>query len=209
MKPKILSTENQTRLTAVTKLGLKIESTFIPYSKSRNFKPLAKPKIYTLSEFNNLSLNWKVRLIKTTHLILDGDLGDQRSIDKDRVIIETDYSAGIGHCSAYKRNARLTIDYVGSIEQEIETGKPSTEFGTFASNEIAQPDPLSVLYSLITDSEVLNYSGFDDWALEFGYDPDSRKAEKIYRDCLEIALKIQNGLGTETLNQLRELLQDY
>ena len=42
-----------------------------------------------------------------------------------------------------------------------------------------------------------------------GYDPDSRKAEGIYRACLELALKLRNGLGEKLLAELREAVADY
>lgn len=44
---------------------------------------------------------------------------------------------------------------------------------------------------------------------ELGYDPDSRKAEAIYKACLEIALKLRNALGEDGLAKLREAAQDY
>lgn len=56
---------------------------------------------------------------------------------------------------------------------------------------------------------MLDSSTFEEWANEFGYDPDSRKAEVIYRACLEIALKLRNGLGEDRLRDLRELFTDY
>ena len=74
---------------------------------------------------------------------------------------------------------------------------------------IPAPALKDVLYSLIMDSDVLNYTGFEDWASNFGYDTDSRKGEKLYQDCLAIALKLKAILGNETIEALQLAFQDY
>ena len=58
-------------------------------------------------------------------------------------------------------------------------------------------------------SDVLNAGTFEEWAGDFGYDLDSRNAEKIYRACLDNALKLRAMLGNDALDKLRELFQDY
>lgn len=40
---------------------------------------------------------------------------------------------------------------------------------------------------------------FEDFCSRFGYDTDSRKAEKIYNDCRKISAKLENFLGKESL----------
>ena len=109
-----------------------------------------------------------------------------------RTILETDYSAGVAHCPSY-RQGRRTVD----VERETETGR-----------RIA-PDACNVIASLSMDSGVLDCSSFEEWAGKFGYDVDSRKAESIYRACLEIALKLRNGLGEEGLRALQIATEDY
>lgn len=46
---------------------------------------------------------------------------------------------------------------------------------------------------------------FEDWANEFGYDTDSRKAEKTYRACQDNALKLKKILSAEQIQALKEL----
>jgi hypothetical protein len=164
--------------------NIKLVYEFVPFSKSRN-KGDVSP-----------SLNYKVRVLKG-----------------EREVLETDFMMGCGHCPAYKR-AKVTKSYETQrlIKAECEAGV-SHKLGYGASimptrNKI-EPTAADVFYSLVLDAGVLDYSGFEDWALEFGYDKDSRKAEKIYRDCLDTALKLKNGLGDSVLNELREALQDY
>jgi hypothetical protein len=67
-----------------------------------------------------------------------------------------------------------------------------------------QPDPVEVLNCIARDGDALQ-STFEDWASDFGYDADSRKAEKIYRACQDNALRLRrlvSGADFETLARL-------
>lgn len=200
---------DQPEMTAAEKIrawmeahGVSVESTFVPYSKSRNAKGggMGGDKPWP-------SLNWSVRILAP----------------KGRMILETSYSAGSAHAPAYKASAekikRAAMFYGRSdqvtradmIAWELENGKAvaSVGGGQFSGREPITPDPVAVLASLAMDSSVLDAGGFEAWAAEFDYDPDSRKAEAIYRACLEIALKLRAGLGEAGLSALREVCQDY
>jgi hypothetical protein len=174
-------------------LGLTLESVFVPYSKSRNFKDGAF--------MNEKSLNWKVTL-------------KYNGFD----VITTDYSAGIGHCPSYKNydakihGMRLSMLHATFLEHEIEKGTAcdgwAAEWGGKGRKAILPEFP-SVLYSLISDAETIDYPTYEDWADVYGYDRDSRKGETLYRMCLEMALKIRARLGDTLLAQLREMFQDF
>lgn len=174
---------------AIDKHGISIKAEFVPFSKSRHAANDPGNRPY------NRSLNWKVTLVK------DG-----------RDILTTDYSAGCGHCPSYKQNARWTLDYTQLIVFETEHGKTAHRpngFSFIKGGKPIMPKPLDVIHSLMLDSDVLDYSGFEGWAAEFGYDEDSRKAESIYRECLEIALKVRNGIGETAMRELQEAARDY
>ena len=55
----------------------------------------------------------------------------------------------------------------------------------------------------------LDAGGFENWAAEYGFDPDSRKAESIYRLCLEYALAMRAALGDSGMAELCNAFQDY
>lgn len=135
------------------------------------------------------SLNWVVALKKG-----------------GRTIVSTDYMAGEAHCPSFKLQSRRTVDQDNTIKAECETGRGRT--GPHRIKRIL-PKPEDVVHSLIMDADVLEYATFEDWAASFGYETDSRKAEAIYRACLEIALKLRNGLGEATLAALRTAFEDY
>lgn len=164
---------------AMDKLGITVISEFVPYSLSRNANPGAHPK--------DMSLNWKVTLLK------DG-----------REILTTDYTAGIGHCPSYQPFKGWTADYINAIRHECERG-----FKRGAFRQKILPKPEDVVYSLAMGSGVIDYAKFEDWADEYGYDSDSRKAEATYKDCLSLALQLRNGLGDAALKELQEATQGY
>lgn len=171
---------NQEIQNVLDKYGLTVESAFVPWSKSRN----AKEK--------NPSLNWIITLKQ------DG-----------RDILTTDYSAGCGHAPSYKQGSYNTIDGRDAVKWECENGYKLFQDSVFKmkQNPIL-PNAQDVIYSLLTDSEVLDYATFEDWADSFGYDPDSRSHEKIYNACLKIALQFRR-IGESAMAELREAYQDY
>lgn len=60
------------------------------------------------------------------------------------------------------------------------------------------PTRETVLDSLCSDaSSVVNALDFEDWASDFGYDSDSRKAEKVYRECVKQTEKLRKFLGDD------------
>ena len=66
-----------------------------------------------------------------------------------------------------------------------------------------EPKVASVLDCLASDaSSIENARGFEDWASDFGYDTDSRKAEKTYRTCEHQAKRLRSFLGDDLYDQL-------
>jgi hypothetical protein len=193
---------------AIAKHGLSIRAEFIPWSQSRNKdqKDNRGKPVY--------SLNWRVTLIRTH----DGS--------KPHEILTTDYSAGIGHAPTGKKlvywGKRTAEDRDNELraQWECEHGFPSLGitwrgagdphiYGPTAESKRLLPDTCDVICSLVRDADVLDTGGFAEWAGDFGYDTDSRKAEAIYRACLEIALKLRAGIGEAAIAELRDASQDY
>lgn len=66
------------------------------------------------------------------------------------------------------------------------------------------PDAIEILNCIARDGDALDAT-FEDWAAEFGYDQDSRKAEKIYRACQDNALRLKKILSAENIEILKGL----
>lgn len=66
------------------------------------------------------------------------------------------------------------------------------------------PETGEVLDCLASDSAgIENARGdFEEWASEYGYDTDSRSAEKIFKICGRQAEKLKNFLGDEAYEEL-------
>jgi hypothetical protein len=183
---------------AVTALGLGIDAVFVPFSQSRN-RTEKSP-----------SLNWRVTLHRTVSGIR-------------RDILTTDYSAGCGHAPSYKQSfGRKSVEdrerdamaawecEHGGLAQGVRYpagGIMAQAYGSVSKR--IEPDTLDVIFSLVMDSDVLDAGGFESWASDFGYDTDSRKTEKTYQVCLDIALKLRVAIGDAGLQQLRTAFQDY
>ena len=59
-----------------------------------------------------------------------------------------------------------------------------------------EPQADSVLSSLLLDSSAIDQT-FEDWCGEFGYDTDSRKAEKTYKACVKNGERLKRLLGDD------------
>lgn len=173
----------ETVQSVATELGLTIASKFVPFSQSRN-KGEKMP-----------SLNWKVTLLV-----------------KGREVLTVDYMAGSGHCPSYKPNRYQSSDAAIAVRKECETGKALkflASSGHMSLGNAINPDLADVLHSLASDADAIDYGNFEEWADSTGMETDSRKAEAIYRACLEIGLKLRAALGEDGLKTLRDAIQDY
>lgn len=63
------------------------------------------------------------------------------------------------------------------------------------------PTPADVLYCLCTDARA-GLMTFEEFCSDFGYDPDSRKAEKTWKACEKLAPRLVKFLGEELLEEL-------
>lgn len=66
-----------------------------------------------------------------------------------------------------------------------------------------EPSAADVLECLISDAiGYRNAASFEDWASDYGYDPDSRAAEKTYRACGRISDRLEKFLTPEEFEAL-------
>ena len=82
-------------------------------------------------------------------------------------------------------------------------GKQFTLYFSQGIGITGEPKIESVLDCLASDAAGYeNASDFEDWANEYGYDTDSRKAEKTYNLIGKQADKLKNLLGEDNYNTL-------
>jgi hypothetical protein len=169
----------------IESFGLEYSARFVPQSQSRN------------ASEKSPSLNWRV-------LVKHGGAE-----------LVTDYMQGIGHLphAADARKALGSGDFARYERKVAEEGKTGRFLSgsqvMFISKPLPAPLLRDVLYCLVLEASVIDYATFEDWASEYGYDTDSRKAEKTYRACLKTALSLRAMVGDAGLTKLREAFQDY
>jgi hypothetical protein len=65
-----------------------------------------------------------------------------------------------------------------------------------------KPTALDVLSCVAMDSQAVNGRTFEDWASDYGYDTDSRRAEKTYKTVIEQSERLKSFLGEELYTAL-------
>lgn len=120
-------------------------------------------------------------------------------------VLTTDYFMGIGHVKNY--NSPRSQRDVGELIYTLKTGNPAGPCRPHYG--IPKPDIAGVMYALHHDADVMNYRTFEEWASEFGYDTDSRKAESTFRACLEIGHKWHANIPADVRMEIGEILSDY
>lgn len=134
------------------------------------------------------SLNWLVTLFRNGKAFMS----------------DVEYSAGCAHCPSYKQGGfGKDHDVTEAVTQECLKGH---KYRVGAKRIV--PSILDVVSNLLMDGDV-NGQSFEDWASNFGYDVDSRKAEKIYLACQDIESAWKRAFSAADLGALRELFQNY
>ena len=61
-----------------------------------------------------------------------------------------------------------------------------------------EPTTFDAAYCVLSDASGIESSlGFEDWAEMYGYDTDSRKAERLYNECVRISRNMKRLLGDD------------
>lgn len=174
--------------TKLAEWGIEYSAVFVPFSASRN------------KAEKNPSLNWLVRFT-------------QVPIEDTGRTFATDYAEGIGHVPGYDFKYARSLDGDAMYRNIAEDGrmrKPEDSDRLMPPRRAALPAPTatSALSCLLMDAEAFGFT-FEEWASEFGYDTDSRKAEATYRECVSTSMGIMRVFTPAQLTELRELMEDY
>ena len=100
--------------------------------------------------------------------------------------------------SPLPRNFECTLYFEGRGQHE-----PLTVYFSQGSAHKKPPTLAEVLDCLASDaSGIENARSFEEWASEYGYETDSRKAERTYRTCEQQAMELERLLGRDAYQQL-------
>lgn len=162
-------------------LGLTLTAQFVPQSLSRN------------AQERTPSLNWRATLIR-----------------KGRgALFTTDYMQGAGHIPGWS-SLKGGYVYLDNYAREVaEKGRYSPRGPDSPYRRpLPAPSMADVLYNLLLDAEAYGLP-FEEWAGNFGFDTDSRKAEHIYHECVATGRALSRLLTHPEMDRLRDLLADY
>jgi hypothetical protein len=140
-----------------------------------------------------------------------------------KIVLTTKFKMGVGHFLKGITNRACNLSRSQGLENALRTikNKPhdslvDKDLHARAAQYMAQqrkisPSLADVMHSLLSDgSAYFDGFTFEDWAGEFGYDPDSIKARKMWEACDETGRLISRALGgASEIEALRELFQDY
>lgn len=140
-----------------------------------------------------------------------------RLVFDKREVLETVYKLGVGHVDITRPLTAMTDDEASMLR--VWRKNTGAEFqdkmlqarvaAHFAKVQKVWPELDGVLQSLLLDGAAFfNAQSFEDWAGEFGYDKDSRKAEEIYKTCFETGRKISSMVSDEVIAKTQEIVRD-
>lgn len=135
------------------------------------------------------SLNWRVTFSRGASMALD-------------------YMQGVGHIPAI-----IGKSYPAEMRAREYEASESGKYKVRANSSwgriqlLPLPRAADVLHSVVLD----NPSGdsFEEWANDFGYDPDSRKAEDIYNQCRKQSREAVTLFGHALLTEIAKILENY
>lgn len=161
--------------------NITMTAAFVPQSLSRN------------SGEKEHTLNWRVSFAN--------------SVNKQSFAL--DYSQGIGHVPGGWKEARTLYEESRAGKPwEIGFYNPRPKQSAMLRKKLSAPHAADILHSIVLDVSSAQES-FEDWAIECGYDTDSRKAEEIYRACVKESRDAHRVFGSAFLKEAETILQDY
>jgi hypothetical protein len=132
--------------------------------------------------------------MSTQTITLDQFITEQQLVMSVRPVKRNPHMQG----EQMPRNFECTIEFEGKGYHE-----PMTVYFSQGYAHKKNPTLAEVLDCLASDaSGVDNARSFEDWASEYGYDTNSRKAEKTYRICQVQAEDLRNLLGCDAYETL-------
>ena len=142
-----------------------------------------------------------------------------------REIWRGDYHLGIGHVDLKKvgdawsyKNFYLTESERSMLHtwqkdpgvKFLDLEKHARLAAKLAALQKVEPELDDVCHSLLSDGAAhFDSLTFEEWARELGYDPDSRKAEKVFNSCVGEGRALARAIRREKLDGLREWACDY
>lgn len=123
----------------------------------------------------------------------------------EKAVWEGPYRMGLGNFPEFRDliGRNLTVHGEKEILASVEKRNPRRILRT-------RPSLPDVLYSLLSEgSAFFDAASFEEWAEDYGFDTDSRKAERMFRECQETGRKLSRAINAAEITELRDAFADY
>lgn len=125
----------------------------------------------------------------------------------------TPYRLGLGHAKRVETAPASSkiprVPMTAELARKLSNGRKVTISDTEGYLLPNVPTLADVLPSLQSDARSGEHLLFEDFASEYGYDTDSRKAEKLWRMCQEIRGQLQKLLGADFEAFMQQEEEDF
>jgi hypothetical protein len=83
------------------------------------------------------------------------------------------------------------------------------EYSQGSAFQGATPNDTDVFNSLLLDTSEIDGTDFEEWCGNYGYDTDSRRAERMFNACKKTYENMRRLFSDGDLDELRELFADH
>lgn len=119
------------------------------------------------------------------------------ALKRENETMRVDYYTGLGHRQLSKAKYYSDRGFFPNRKDIQEFRYKASEAALLKICDPVKPKIEDVLDCLASDaSSYDNARNFEDWCSDFGYDTDSRKAEKTYNLCAELAKDLKHFLDS-------------
>lgn len=146
---------------------------------------------------------------------------DVELVHKGKPVLTTSYKFGIGYVDLRKESSKEgSAPLIVRNVLERWRARPHANFfekqlqaeaaALLAKHQDVRPQLDDVVHSLLLDGAAyFDAIPFEEWAADLDYDPDSRKAEAIYKLCCEHGRAMTYALGRDVVERLRKRFEGY
>lgn len=142
------------------------------------------------------------------------------TFSKNAANLSTEYRLGVGHVKIPKgepHDCRLSQNEVSALyalqnNSNVQFKDKSLHARLAAKLAFKQkvaPQPFEVLAAICDDGQGAHAESFDNWCANFGSDPDSIKAKRIYETCVELYHQCAGLIGAKNVAKFAELHSQF
>lgn len=135
------------------------------------------------------------------------------TFERGGIVFSADYKMGVGNVDWKKISPATYPERIGAVITTIQK-KPQAQLkdkllwasaaAMIAQRQKVTPAPAEVLATYCREALESSQTTFEQWASEFGYSADSRKAEQLFHKCREPYGKLLALIGADNVRKFAD-----